>query len=410
MEHHYSAEFRIIIDCCLRFLDERVQKIDGHLGQNTHAQTISTAQINWHHFLKLVFEHKLSVPVNRYVDSACSSFVPEWVSEQLKKRCALNTRWALGMTAELVRLIKLLGDDGIPALSLKGPALSLELFGDVAVRESKDLDILIGVHDLKRADQLLKNEGYRSRQSSAAMTDRQKASHQLREKDKTYFSMQSKIPVELHWKMLDYPHLLSVEDDEIWRRVETRPLHGRLLTVLEREINLLYLCAHGATHGWKRLFWVLDIAMFVRRFGDDIDWKGLCHRANAYGTKRSLTEGLLLAHGLFASSLPEAPRYYIQQDAVVQSMARQTLISSQQWREDSLADRLLLTKRTLKLHSSKRFKLQVIFHPWIPREEDWALIPLSDRWFGLYYVMRPFIALYRKCRTFFASAVASMNP
>ena len=44
-------------------------------------------------------------------------------------------------------------------LFLKGPVLAKELYGDISLRTSSDLDILIPIHKLGKLEELLKNSG-----------------------------------------------------------------------------------------------------------------------------------------------------------------------------------------------------------------------------------------------------------
>ena len=43
---------------------------------------------------------------------------------------------------------KLCNENKIPLLFLKGPVLAKELYGDISLRTSSDLDILIPIHKL----------------------------------------------------------------------------------------------------------------------------------------------------------------------------------------------------------------------------------------------------------------------
>ena len=49
---------------------------------------------------------------------------------------------------------------GIRTLVLKGPTLALDLYGDVSLRTSKDLDILIPLTEIEQAERLMTELGY----------------------------------------------------------------------------------------------------------------------------------------------------------------------------------------------------------------------------------------------------------
>ena len=67
---------------------------------------------------------------------------------------------ALYLTAELLRILRLLDAHAIRAVPLKGPALAQSLYGDLALREFCDLDVLVQETDLRKARGLLEAQGY----------------------------------------------------------------------------------------------------------------------------------------------------------------------------------------------------------------------------------------------------------
>ena len=66
----------------------------------------------------------------------------------------------LAIEAETCRLVALLGDGGILAVPLKGPLLADAAHGDLGLRETDDVDLLVPAGDLSRAVRLLVAEGY----------------------------------------------------------------------------------------------------------------------------------------------------------------------------------------------------------------------------------------------------------
>jgi len=73
---------------------------------------------------------------------------------------ALRLR-ALDLLGETVRLAAELTRAGIPAFPLKGPALALALWGDPALRTSRDVDLLVPAADAQRAAGVVERHGYR---------------------------------------------------------------------------------------------------------------------------------------------------------------------------------------------------------------------------------------------------------
>src|SRR5208282_2899895 len=79
---------------------------------------------------------------------------------QFLERERERTKWGLRLTAELFRLLDLLERHAIPALPFKGPVLASALYGDLAMRESCDLDVLVRSSDLAGAKRAMLASGY----------------------------------------------------------------------------------------------------------------------------------------------------------------------------------------------------------------------------------------------------------
>ena len=69
--------------------------------------------------------------------------MPADAREELEGRAQANRLRDLELTGELARLLDRFRRDGIAAVPYKGPVLAAQAYGDVALREFVDLDILV---------------------------------------------------------------------------------------------------------------------------------------------------------------------------------------------------------------------------------------------------------------------------
>src|SRR5438874_6236221 len=70
---------------------------------------------------------------------------------------------------ELARLLDALAKHGIEAIPFKGPLLAIQVFGDLGLREFRDLDFLVHDEDLANTIAILGSLGYpRTRKLTAA--------------------------------------------------------------------------------------------------------------------------------------------------------------------------------------------------------------------------------------------------
>lgn len=87
--------------------------------------------------------------------------IPQRAAEDLHSAFEKNARWNLALSAELCRLSELFERHAIAFVPLKGPVLSQQLYGDLSMRCSSDLDWLVHRRDVLRVRDVLSASRYR---------------------------------------------------------------------------------------------------------------------------------------------------------------------------------------------------------------------------------------------------------
>jgi len=106
---------------------------------------------DWGEYLSLVNRHQIQAVSWAALSRVQVIPVPDTVKQELESRT--RSCRILGVQRSLV-LAEVLGEfnrAGIPAMPLKGPVLSFELYGDVGLRASDDVDVQVPAEDLRRA-------------------------------------------------------------------------------------------------------------------------------------------------------------------------------------------------------------------------------------------------------------------
>lgn len=185
---------------------------------------------------------------------------------------------------------------GIPMLALKGPALALQLRGDAAARQSRDLDLLVAPGDLAAARALLEADGYQVRTRDPAVQSlAEERDHEL-----TLRHPERGIMIELHRRPCAGEDPAGLRFDRLWaRRQETE-----LGATLPLPLAIAHAAHHGCGHLWTRLFWLDDIAVARRRFEDEDGWGAVRAEAAGLGWQRPLGVAELLAHRLLGAPAP----------------------------------------------------------------------------------------------------------
>lgn len=146
---------------------------------------------------------------------------------------------------------------GIPALPLKGgPDLSNKLYGDLGLRQCKDLDLVLRPENLAGAVVCLESMGYAATSPvwMSSRPHRWLAIKVLR--DFSLFDPVSGIEIELHHRFERIP---DPSREALWW--DGYLAAGTGLSVAE----FVFLCVHGASHCWTRMKWLGDIAAWVDR-------------------------------------------------------------------------------------------------------------------------------------------------
>ncbi len=337
--------------------------------------------MDWSSFLDLVASHKV---VRLVYDSLKqvqpSTAIPKEVMHTLRQQSLMTNIHAHIQAEELARLAKLFEEHEIPMLSLKGPALSLQLYGDVSYRRSCDLDIIIRRSDRPAAHELLTDQGY-VRHVAEYSPDQGVAPYD--EKDANYFSADRSVCLELHWSWTESPQMFSLDVEEaLGGRTEAVTIDGQSITLLNREDNLLFLMTHVAKHNFACLTWLSDIRDLIEQT-PNLNWVKLIARARELGVELCLLEVLQFRQIFFGLPIPE--EIHAKRSATI--MVNALLLPEFLRTAPPLRSRrILLRFRTLFLFYGFRYfvsrKFLFVFLDWTRVRCRRILFKVRVRWIG----------------------------
>lgn len=341
--------------------------------------------IDWPHLVRLGALHEVTPLVYHSLRAACWPAVPTAIQEKLHEYSLANARRSLHLAGELLRLAELFEAHKIPMAPFKGPVLAASAYGDLGLREFVDLDLLVRDHDVARGRQLLIEQGYKPQ---FILTEAQESAFLRYACEYVLSREQDRVMVELQWQFVPRYFTFCFDPTELWQRMMTVPFGSRRILSLPPEELLLYLCVHGAKHGWIQLKWVCDVAESVRASGN-LDWGLLFEQARRSGSERMLALGLCLATDLLGARIPQEVAGRVRADWVAQRLAgevRQRLSSEEGGATGyRLALFHLRSRERLKDRARYCFRLlttQTVF--------DWQFVPLPRTLWFLYYFLRPF--------------------
>lgn len=199
---------------------------------------------------------------------------------------------ALAGFATESRILKLLRDSGIECLPLKGgPRLSLQLYGDIGLRHSKDLDLVVRSDRFVEALDALQAAGWIPKHPvwTSSRGHRWLAARVLR--DFPLFDPVAGVEVEIHHR---FERIASPDMDSLWWEEYSRRSDHRV-----SDAEFCYLCLHGALHGWSRLKWLGDlVAVLERRPAVFLEARPLAHRLGLVPALDQVAGLLAVFHGI----------------------------------------------------------------------------------------------------------------
>ncbi len=106
--------------------------------------------------------HRLAPCVIEQLQQHAAAALPESVVVEFQRWLRAHTIRNFELTKELLEILSLLEKSDVDALAFKGPVLAQQLYGDLALREFGDLDILVSPSDAWTVIELLSAQGLRA--------------------------------------------------------------------------------------------------------------------------------------------------------------------------------------------------------------------------------------------------------
>jgi hypothetical protein len=347
---------------------------------------ISRNNIDWSCLLRLAERHGLMPLLFHHLNSICPEAVPGPILSRLKNYFNANLGYNRFLTGELLRLLNLFENHGIPGIPFKGPVLASLVYGDIGLREFLDLDILIHKKDFMKVKSLLLSEGYVSVDGLNADQDEAliRSLH-----DYHFKHTKTGVDIDIHWGFVPKEFSSTVNADRLWPSIQVARLGGEEIQTLTPEDLLLILCIHGYKHCWEALGWICDVAGLIQTH-QKMDWKGVMEEAARVDSERVLSLGLYLAKKLLNANLPDGIWQKIQSDTKVRLLAWEVSRHLFQDRDKPLG----IYEKSLfhiKSMSHRRDIVRYGFYFLIPpTSRDYKILELPSSLFFLYYLLRPF--------------------
>jgi len=344
--------------------------------------TAAGSVTDWDRFFRLARHHDL-VPLISSLHRR-GRFLPDNVAQNMGEATRGNAARSLRCCAALIRMVEALKERGVPVVALKGPALSAAAYGDPCLRSFADLDLLVRPRDLELALDVLRSLGYHP-----VLPRERRDSHRppWSVRDITLQHPRSGLLLDLHWRLARSRADLRLPVEDLF--ADSQPLQ-----VLDRQVpcpghlhQFVYLCSHGANHGWSKLEHLRALAELVTKH-PELDQVECFDRAEEWGVGRRARMAVLLLNGL---GVPWS-RVVLSRAEADSRAVRLALKVTDSWgdmetpKPGDVGSAVLFIRSLDSGLGRARYAAMLAFEP---DNVDWAKVPLPRYLQPLYCVIHP---------------------
>jgi hypothetical protein len=371
------AEAELLLSCARTRISEEMSRRIREAAQK---------KIDWIQFIRLALRHDMLPLTYWNLHRVCPDLVPSGVLGPLRARYEAGAAESRLLAEELVGILGVLDSQGIPAVTYKGAALAVRLYGDLSLRGFGDLDIVICEREVLRARRLLIDRGYAPER--VEINDLNQFLSQKHEM--LLYRGDGKVRLDLHWRCISRSDCLAGDPERFVQYLEFVSIAGEEVRSLRPETYLLILSMHAAKHQWVQLKLICDIAEILAV--PDLEWEYVLREAKDLGLRRVLSTGLHLAQGLLGATVPPELAQELKIDRTAKALAVQARTRlfeepGERWGlKGGITCQMEIRER---LRDQAKILLRYFWNKLKPTDRDRWFLPMPNSVSLAYYLVRP---------------------
>ncbi len=227
----------------------------------------------------------------------------EQIIKQIKELTREHTLKSLNLQAELQRICSMLNRHHLNYVTIKGPQLSHLLYKDASRRVCVDLDLFLQNRDeLKSAAEILYESGYRRTNYPERSNRFKQWIFSTGKHESVFINGASGTVIDLHTRPVGNTLFTARFHKLFFSEKQTYEMSGMQLYIPSIIHYFIFLCHHGAVHGYASLHWLADILAFYRKYPVAPD--ELLKVSEIFRLKRHVVLSLLILNRYCCISFP----------------------------------------------------------------------------------------------------------
>jgi hypothetical protein len=347
-----------------------------------HIRPLLPQSSDWIATLRLADQHGIISLLHQNL-APLHDIVPPTVLASLRQSYERNIHKSLFLARELIRILDCLGGLGIDVVPYKGVVLSEVYYGDMARRQSGDMDLFVRSQDVPRIKSAVRALGYTPRVLIPEDAERDYIDSGY---ECTFDSAAGINLLELQWALQPRFYAVDFDMNGLFERAVTVSVAGRYVKTPSPEDLLLILSVHAAKHVWGRLIWLCDIAQIIKR--QNLNWDWIQSQSQELGITRILHVTLLLMHRFLATPMPAPIRDAVVADRAALDFTERiaaSVAAGVTYEEEKLSYFRLMMRLRERPLDRLRFLARLTL---TPGPGEWEAVRLPKLLFGFYRLVR----------------------
>lgn len=347
----------------------------------------SEKAIDWALLEKMIRVHQLH-PFIYNIVSKHSIQVDSTFYERLKNNATRIAAGNLARFSELLRLHSLLNTNNIPNIPYKGVLLSEALFNDFISRETSDIDFMIKPGNFGQVYELMMQQGYKAQYYYDPAYEKLF----LKSDCEMLFVKETgntQLKVEMHWAVTHDMMAVNMPVEELFNKSVSKNTLGAAIQVMDVQSQLMVLLVHhGVNDIWRILRHIVDIALYVRQFSNEIDWEALNKQTRESGIYNTTQTGFFLCKEICGITIPQQLAVNEEQvHKVLHNMLRFPPVKREKLAFENIRQQFSMRD---SLTGKIRLFMAYLSTSLSPNMRDVEQYKISPRWSFLYIVIKPF--------------------
>ena len=331
--------------------------------------------IDWNDLVERAHLNCVKPQLGNLLNKIPAQMVPTEIIEKLKEANLANAYCQMSNLSEFFQIKQLLDEAGIVAIPFKGFWLAQNFYGNLAHRESIDVDLFIDSKDLEKIKVIMHARGYITENTISQLTTNYILKELCEYNFDKYFDNTRVFHFEFHWKIGLAIYEMGISFNDLKSHLTSGFIQNKEIKVFSSSANfLLTVMHHGGKDQYLQLKQVMDIAYLINK-QEKMNWGWIVSQAKRFYVEHLIYIAVRMASLLTGTIIPDEIKENVN-SKFIQNLAtnRIQMMSDPPSNWHSWRHNLLSWNFQIRSRSSRKLKIRLIIYK-IRRELLPQLVP-----------------------------------